>query len=354
MNESVAQPHKEGELLDQAIEAVERESDLRINIVGREPFVQDPSQHNRNTRPDAILQIDGDEYSAEIKRWAQHATFGVVVDMVKRHPNGILVADYVNPNMADRLRALGVFFIDTAGNAFVKTPNHHVLIKGNRKPKALDQPGKPRKQRGFTAAGLKVTYLFLRQPELVNEPYRTIADTAGVALGTVGKVIDDLMQAGLLIERNGDRRLVRGEDLLNTWVERYPAALRHKLHLGYFEAARADWWADFPIHEVGGLWGGEIAGAHYTQYLRPAVATIYLPKGELQYLIAKAHLRKIALPTYESGMVETLTPFWAPELFEAPYVHPILAYADLIAADDPRNLEVARKLYDDCIARHLR
>jgi hypothetical protein len=264
-----------------------------------------------------------------------------------------LVADYVNPNMADRLRAHGICFIDTAGNAFIKTPFHHVLSKGNRKPKALDRPGTPRKQRGFTATGLKVTYALLCRPELVNEPYREIAAIAAVALGTVGKVIEDLLQAGLLIERDGERRLVRQEDLLATWVDRYPAALRHKLHLGYFQAARADWWADFPIQEFGGLWGGEIAGAHYTQYLQPAVATIYLPKGELRNLIAQARLRKIELPTYEPGMVEVLTPFWTLEPTEAPFVHPILAYADLIATDDPRNLEAARKLYDDRIARYL-
>jgi hypothetical protein len=349
MNTDPEQPDVEQEILERAVEAVAKETGLRITITARGAFAQ---QHPL-TYGNPTLCIDDVEYVVEVKRWAQHAPLGAVVEMVKRHPKGVLVADYVNPVMAQRLRAQGVNFIDTAGNAFVSTSFHHVLIKGNRKPETLAQPGIPRKHRGFTAAGLRVTYAFLCRPELVNAPYREIAQAAAVALGTVGKVIEDLSNAGLLVERDDGRRLIRQEELLRTWVERYPAMLRHKLQLGYFQAAAWDWWAGFPIGEVGGLWGGEIAGAHYTQYLTPAVATIYLPKGALRHLITKARLRKLAQPTFDPGMVEVLLPFWTLDPTDGPYVHPILAYADLIATDDPRNLEVARKLYDERIARHL-
>lgn len=352
MNETVGKPEKitEQEILDQAVVAIEQETGLRLNVVARK--VQ--NQLDRKViYEDAILRIDDEEYVAVIKRWAQHATLGAVVDMIKRYPNGILVADYVNPKMADRLRQRDVQFIDTAGNAFVKTPFHHVLIKGNRKPETLGGGGIPRKRRAFTATGLKVTYAFLCQPELVAEPYRGIAEIAGVALGTVGRVIDDLVEAGHLVERNGERRLVHREALLQTWVERYPAALRPKLQLGVFNTEQANWWTNFPIQEFGGYWGGEIAGAHYTDYLRPAIATIYLPKLKQRELIAAARLRKMALPIYQPGIVELLTPFWAIHGDEDPYVHPILAYADLIATGDARNLEVAEKLYDDRLVRHL-
>lgn len=346
-------PHttREQEILEYAVEAFTGETGLHINVLPLQPQTQDP---DGTAYPDAILEIDGHEYTAEIKPWAQHATLGAVVDRVKRYQAGILVADYVNPTMADRLREQNVFFIDTAGNAFIRAPDRHILIKGNRKPKALAQHAKPHKRRAFTAAGLKVTYVLLCNPGLVNEPYRSIAKAAGVALGTIGKVIEDLIQTGFLTENpNGKRRLIRQENLLQTWVERYPAALRHKLHLGYFQAPRAHWWADFPIQHFGGLWGGEVAGAYYTEYLKPAVATVYLPKAELHKFIAEARLRKLNAPTYETGMVEALTPFWAFDPTTDEYVHPILAYADLIATEDPRNADVARNLYDDRIARHL-
>lgn len=351
MNRVPVKRTPEQDLLDQAVEAVERETGLRIKVIAQE--ARDRFERDRVAYQDALLRFDDAEYAAEVKTWAQHAPLGALVEAVKRHPNGMLVADYVNPKMAERLRKLDVQFIDTAGNAFIRTPIHHVLVKGNRKPGALAQAGRPRKRRAFTATGLKVTYALLRRPELINEPYRAIAATADVALGTVGKVVDDLAAAGLLVNRNGERQLVRQDELLATWVERYPAALRPKLQLGCFQAPQANWWVDFPITDFGGLWAGEIAGAHYTGHLRPVVATVYMPKATLNAAIAKARLRKLAEPTYEAGMVEILAPFWGADEDEGPYVHPILAYADLIGTGDARNLEVARQLHDDRIARHF-
>ncbi|HEX7037303.1 MAG TPA: type IV toxin-antitoxin system AbiEi family antitoxin [Pseudomonadales bacterium] len=326
---------------------------MRIKVIARE--ARDKFARDQIVNQGAVLRIDDREYIAEVKAWAQHVPLGAIVDMVKRYPNGMLVADYVNPKMAERLRNLDVQFFDTAGNAFIRTPYHHIWVKGNRKAGVPTRLGRPRKRRAFTATGLKVTYALLRRPDLIDEPYRVIAATADVALGTVGQVIDDLAAAGLLIvERNGKRRLVRLEALLETWVERYPAALRPKLQLGYFQAPQADWWIDFPITEFGGLWAGEIAGAYYTHYLQPVVATIYMPKEKLNALIAKARLRRLVEPTYEAKMVEILAPFWDRGGNEGMYVHPILAYADLIGTGDARNLEVAQKLFDERIARYFR
>ena len=141
------------QILELAIAAIERETDLRINVIGR----RTQTQNELGVHEDAVLRLDGEEYVAEIKVWAQHTPLIAVVETVKRHLKGILVADYVNPKMADRLWRVDVQFIDTAGNAFIKTPLHHVRIKGNRKLDAIVPGAKPRKHRGFTATGLKVT-----------------------------------------------------------------------------------------------------------------------------------------------------------------------------------------------------
>ena len=351
MNENEHTPvaPREQQILALAIAAIERQTDLRITTVERQTRETDKVVYT-----DAVLRIDGEEYVAEIKTWAQHATLGAIVEMMKRYPHGMLVADYVNPKMADRLREAEVEFIDTAGNAFIKTPFHHVQIKGNRKPETIGEGAKPRKLRAFTATGLKVTYAFLCDPDLIAAPYRAIAQVAGVALGTVGKVIDDMTEAGYLVKQGNERRIVRCDAMLETWVDRYPAALRPKLLLGFFDAETPDWWKAFDVEQLDAVWGGEVAGAHYTEYLQPAVATVYVPKHAYLKLIATARLRKMARPTGDAGTVELLTPFWRMEDGRDPFVHPILAYADLIATGEARNLEVARRLYDERIARHLR
>lgn len=337
----------EKDILLEAIGAIEREAHLRIHVIELAPQGGDVGHE------DARLKIDGEEYYAEVKTWAQQAPLGVLIDRVRRFPTGILVADYVNPRMADRLRTEGVQFMDAVGNAYIRTPFRHVQIKGNRRRERETKGAGPRKHKGFTIAGLKVTYAFLCNPELVRAPYRDIAKVAGVALGTVTNVMDDLQAAGFLLITDNERRLVHADAVLETWVERYPTALRPKQGLGTFAAQGMDWWQNFPIEDFDGYWGGELAGAHYTGYLRPVVATAYVPRAQLNKLIAKARLRKQALPTLEPGAVELLAPFWWPNRDFGLYVHPILAYADLIATGDPRNLEVARKLYDEKIAQRL-
>jgi hypothetical protein len=348
MNTPLSTAQEAAWILEQAVEALERETDIRPDVGPAE------SQRGDGTRADFSLFIDGEMYIAEVKAWAQHTPLGLLMERVKRHRNGILIADYVNPKMADRLREADVQFMDTAGNAYIKTPTHHVRIKGNRNPVTAAQGTRPRRLRGFTAAGLRVTYQLLCKPDLVGAPYREIAAESGVALGTVGNVIDDLAAAGFLVVRNDERRLVRTQKMLETWVDRYPAALRTKLQLGVFQSQSMDWWRKFPILDFRACWGGEIAAAHYTRYLRPVVATVYVPRQHQAKLISAARLKKAAYQRFEPGTVELLTPFWPlDQASQNPHVHPILAYADLIATGDPRNVEVARKLYEERIAEHL-
>lgn len=107
-------PENEQAVLEQAIAAIYREAGLRLEIMENDR-IED------RFRMDAIVGVKGYEplqFVAEIKKWAQQANFGAVIEQLKRLPmRGLLVADYVNPNMAERLREEEVQFIDTAGNA---------------------------------------------------------------------------------------------------------------------------------------------------------------------------------------------------------------------------------------------
>src|SRR5690606_4278381 len=142
----------EKNILLEAIGAVERETDLRIRVIELAPQGGGVVGHE-----DARLKIDGEEYYAEVKAWAPQAPLGVLSDRVRRFPPGILVADYVNPRMADRLRTEGVQFMDAAGNAYIRTPFHDVQIKGNRRRQGEPKGAGPRKHKGCTLARLEVT-----------------------------------------------------------------------------------------------------------------------------------------------------------------------------------------------------
>jgi hypothetical protein len=349
----------EQDILDRAVQAVEREAGLRFRIQQRE------IRHG-DQWADAVVQLEPGNmtFMVEVKKWAQHANLGALVNQIQQLPEtGLLVADYVNQKMAERLRQQGVQFIDTVGNAYINQPPVYVYVTANRKSEFRATLIKGGAKRAFEPTGLKVIYAFLCDPNIVNAPYREIAEKAGVALGTVGWVINGLKATDLIIDKGKKqgRQIRNYRKLLDRWVEAWPEKLKPKQLLGEFVADDPYWWQTIEIKEFEGYWGGEIAAAKYTDYLKPKVATIYLPEEKRNQLLREARLRKAMDWSGENaGTVQIYQPFW-PEAFTELYtkeskglVHPILVYADLVATGDPRNLEVARRLYDEYIARYNR
>lgn len=348
----------DADVLDRALGAVEREAGLRLVIEQRET-----KAYRRQL--DAVLRLaqGADHLAAEVKRWAGHANLGALIHQIKALPlQGVLVADYINPKMADKLRREDVQFIDTVGNAYINQPPVYVFVAGKPRPMGTATV-KEAPNRAFDKTGLKVVFAFLCDPALIDAPYRDIAERADVALGTVGEVLKGLKVARMAIEKGQrkGRRITEYRRMLDRWVEAYPEKLRPKLLVGNYQAEDPHWWKEIDIREFGGYWGGETAAAIYTNYLKPAVATAYLPEGTAGKLLAKARLRKAPDGLQaEPGNVRLYKTFW-PELLsfenEAALrglVPPVLAYADLLATGDPRNREVAGMIYDEYIARHCR
>ena len=181
------------------------------------------------------------QFVVEIKTRLTQATLGMAVHQLERFPQkGLIVTDYVNPKMAERLKAMDMPFLDVAGNAYLNEPPVYVYIKGN---KPVEKPHRKPPTRAFQPTGLKVLFALLCHPRLENAPYRDIAKAAGVALGTVGWVITDLKELGYLVDMGKrGRRLTNKEKLIERWVTTYPELLRPKLVLGRYRAVEHDWW----------------------------------------------------------------------------------------------------------------
>ena len=344
------------EILNQAIETLAEETGLNLQIDKREVT-------QGNNKIDVILAIEGrkERLAVEVKRWAAQANIGALINKIKTLPmQGVLVADYINPKMAEKLREHKVQFIDAAGNAYLNIPPVYVLVTGKRQAKQKVAV-KNETNRAFDRAGLMVIFAFLCRPDLVAAPYRKIADVTGVALGTVGWVMTGLKDTGYIFEYGNKkgRELIEYKRLLDRWVESYPEKLRPKVYIGNFQTDNPCWWKDFNIQQYNGYWGGEIAAAHYTKFLKPAVATVYLPEKEKGKFLANARLKAAPEMMWEdTGRVKLYQTFWLDDalLFQdiakPRLVPPVLAYADLIATADPRNLEAARRLYEEYIARY--
>jgi len=347
----------ERDVLDAAIEAVYRNTGIKLKAA--------PVKKKGARAIDAEITIEGYKkarFTAEIKKWAQQANFGAIVNQVKQLPGkGMLVADYVNPRMADRLRELEIPYIDTVGNVYINEKPIYVFVKTTRaqanQEKNLKGLLKHKPQgRAFYPTGLKVVYEFIKDEKVLNAPYREIAAKADVALGTIGWVINDLKQGGYLIEIGPkNRRLKRKRRLLDKWVDAYLEKLRPKLLVGTFRAENPQWWkkAENKITTYGAKWGGEVAACEMTGYLTPQEVTIYLETGDGATLFKDHRFRKDP-----DGDIHVYRAFWkqdeAVDELRTNFVNPLIAYADLIGTGDVRNLEAAEDLLGEEIAEFIR
>lgn len=333
-------------LLDEALLAVERETGLRL--------IYEPEVNDQVADAVVTIPLTNQKVFVEIKRWAQQANIGAIINQIKNLPGpGILAADYVNPKMAQTLRAKNVQFLDTAGNAFINQDPIYIFVTGNKRD-ALNPLEIQDSNRAFEPTGLKVVFAFLCNPTLANENYREIATQAGVAQGTVGWVVKGLKELGYIIDlgKRG-RRLTNYKKLFERWVETYPEKLKPKLYLGEFEANDPDWWKGLELKTNQATWGGEIAAAYYTNYLKPQDATIYVWEEYKKQILMTARLKKAAdKHGTKENFVKLYQPFWPTAGEQHPYTHPILTYADLVATGDARNIETARLIYDEHIVQY--
>jgi hypothetical protein len=331
------------EILQKALEGLQKTANLNAEVqYGNYDF-------------DAVLRIGLNEmewdFAAEVKNRVTPGTLGAFVRQIGLFPQeqeGLLVTSYVTPQMADRMKEMGIQFIDTAGNAYINQPPLFIFIKGNR---PVDRFPKERPTRAFQPTGLQVVFALLCNPGLEDEPFRQIAKKANAALGTVGWVIGDLKNLGHLLDRGKrGRRLLKKKELLDRWVAVYPDQLRPKNLMGRYGTPNKEWWKDEELTNFTAYWGGEIAAAKLTKYLKPQVITIYV-KGKPGRLLLKHKIMK-----EQDGNIEILNAFWNFEYnWQFPkLVHPILIYADLLATGDTRNIETAEIIYERELTRLIR
>lgn len=295
-------------------------------------------------------------YAVTVRKRPAAAALGAMLHTVAgANGRAMVIADYVAPTVALRLREKGVAFVDAVGNAWIEQPGLVVWRTGNspvRAPKATQAV------RVFQPAGIQAVFALLCNPERANAPVREIADAAGVAHGTVGHVLDDLRRMGYIVElgrregargRARQRRLLQRRRLLDLWVEAYAQVLRPRLNPHRYRPLNAlatEWWKKGTYHEIGAWLGGEGAAEMLTHYLKPQDIIIYADDRA-------AFLKKHRLVADPQGTVIILDRFWRFE-YEWEFrdvVPPVLIYADLLATGDDRCRETAVMVYDKYLAQ---
>lgn len=290
-----------------------------------------------------------EHYAVEVMKEIRRPQLNKLIILQPFFEKLIVIALHIQPKVKEELRTLGIGYIDGAGNTYLKTEKQFLFIDGRRTTKIEDDENK---NRFYTKAGAKIVYHLLQDEDLIQQPYRVIAETTETALDTVHKTLHALREMGYLVDYD-DRRimLTKKKDLLDKWIDAYDTKLKPALFAGNYRFLNEEHqlnWKKLLLHPGETYWGGEPAADLHTDFLRPEIFIMYT-------LETRAELMKMyrIVPDAE-GPIKIYKKFWTRDEVNDKMVHPILIYADLITSGEPRNLEVAKRIYAELLESRFR
>ncbi|MCT7969566.1 type IV toxin-antitoxin system AbiEi family antitoxin [Laspinema sp. D1] len=271
----------------------------------------------------------------------------------------LLITRYLSNPAIDILLEKQIEFIDTAGNIYLNNPAAYILIRGQRRPK-----GNPLSRSKITVTTLKLIYILLKNPHILQATVGDIAAAAGIASSTVLRSLQDLYELGYLQrQRDGNYRIVNYPKLLERWEMGYAESLRPQLIVEAFTPAGEESFSDVAERLMEGakegkfLLGGELGAAIATDYLRPQSATLHLVESGPQTSVksqAMAIAAKMRLKPNLKGNIVFVQQFgkqnvWSEDGMET-LADPLLLHAELLLIPDERSQETADRLYTNSIA----
>jgi hypothetical protein len=279
--------------------------------------------------------------NAEVKNNLRTIHLPQIYKLAKNHAPLMVIADHIFPKIKEELRNHNIAYLEGNGNIWLKFGKALLWIDAN---KTLPEE-KEKINRAFTKTGLKVVFDFLRDETLINAPYREIAQGAKIALGNVNYIINGLKEKGFVLKMNKhEYKLTNKKELLNVWMTKYAEKLKPELEIGTFRFLKNEDflnWKKLPIEPEKTWWGGEPAGDIYTNYLKPAVFTLYTIENRNELI---KNYRLIPDP---KGNVKAYKKFWTYNEINDKAVPPLLAYTDLMNTGDHRCIETAQKIYNE-------
>lgn len=243
----------------------------------------------------------------------------------------LLVCNQLAPSLAAYCSQNQINYIDTAGNVGIQLPGLYVIIEGKQEKKARTAGGK------FPAGVMKLLFVLLSSPELVDKPYRQLAELSGISLGMVSKAFDFLEQHRYLRKAKSGRRLIGQDELCELWIKDYAHSLKPRQD--QLKVGVPDIWETFALMP-GEYHGGELAAAELSEgYLIPATGILYTPHSLLQ------RRKDLLLKPARDGDFALIASFWGTYELNSP-AQVMLCLADLLDSGDDRNREIARIIND--------
>ena len=325
---------KERQIVDKAIDALTTHFPM---------LVEWETAHlvDKKASIDGFLVLQNKRIAAEVKGDFRMHQLSRLLEQKAENEAFILIANVLPDNIKIKLKELGINYLDTAGNAFIFYPPIAIAIDGKKSPVNRENL----KDKAFTKAGMRLVFAYLKSETLIHQPYRDIAKIVDVSIDTITKTNESLKQQGFIRQLTDKKiALTDTKKLFEKWADVYETRIKPKLFYQKFsflsaEAERS--WKTIPLSK-NACWGGEAAADLQTNFIRPAIFTLYSTESKVELM------KQYRLKPDPKGNIQVYLPFTTNLEFmrEEQATHPILTYADLLNTGEPRNLEVAQKLYE--------
>lgn len=246
----------------------------------------------------------------------------------------LVVTRHVTRQRAKLFFDEGVEFVDVGGNMNLNLPGFKLRISGEPLPPGFDAPPRPRQWRESTVRGAFA--ILLHSFEVGDDwlPLKVgwIAKQAKISVGSASKVRKDLEAMDHLTKDKKGYLVLEREAFVDDWVDAYARILYPNLLI------RSVRMTDL---ELTGIWGGESAAQRTTHYLCPGQETLYINEPTSAWTLR--HAGQIAHAEYSGRHHEVALRklFWQPKP-NAELTPSLLTFADLMASEEGRNIEVAR------------
>lgn len=250
-------------------------------------------------------------------------------------PPVILFTDYVNPAVAEELKAKGMNFVDRAGNMVLNIRKKiYSEVRGRKPVKIAGRESTAL----FQPKGMRLLCVLLTDEAALNEPLRTLAKKSGIAFERAATAMKELKEKGYAYEtKDGTLRWKRKPDLLGKWIANYGDRLRPKLVLGSYkiapsalEEAPERLKRAFQNDPGAYAFGGGLAGHLLDHFYRGPSTEVFVRPGNADQAVSALGL----IPSREPDVTlfNLFSPCVTVPAGEAgtPLVHPLLIYAELL------------------------
>jgi hypothetical protein len=329
---------QEQEIVETALENLQRETEIE----GKWAEKGIPELDGKLTLKVNKKQLT---FNVEVKTEVRGTLMPKILEWHEKFAPFLLIAERIHSRLKRELKNHQIAYLEGNGNFFLKNDDIWIIIDVNPPLPAEKETN----NRAFTKTGLKVLFDFLADKELLQKPYREIAEQTQTSVGNVANIIQGLKKEqfiGSLDEKISG--ILDEQGLINRWVVEYDKRLKKELYIASFRMADSNRdWRDIKLDLTQTRWGGEPGGEILTNYLRPEELTLYTDETRNELM------KNYKLIPDERGEIKAYRKFWSRQPENVTTVPPLLVYADLVNTQDKRCLETALKLYEQYIGPNL-